>query len=136
MYLVFVADNVQEVSVFRSSFLHLLHMFLIGDSLQVLKSYYGIEIGSKACMTMLLIPFLALSWVRDLKSLAPLMMVADMITAVGLIIIMCFLLQNLSESVSAERKIFFTSWHQIALFFSTTVFAFEGISMVSLLHFV
>ena len=116
----------------RMSVLIVVIIIIVADPFfQVLKSYYGIEIGTKACMTLLLIPFLALSWVRDLKSLAPLMMLADMITAVGLVIIMCFLLQNVPGS--SERKIFFASWHQLALFFSTTIFAFEGIAMVSLI---
>ncbi|CAG7733908.1 unnamed protein product [Allacma fusca] len=106
IYIVFVADNIHEV----------------------LQSYFGVQQSARVCMLYILIPLLALSWVRDLKNLAPLMMVADVVTALGLGIVLLFITSDLPPIT--ERQIFFASWHQLPLFFSTTIFAFEGIAVV------
>jgi len=79
---------------------------------------------------MLLLPLFALNCIRDLKNLVPLMMFAEILTGVCLVMILAFIFQDLPPI--QERQIFFTSWSKFPLFFSTTIFAFEGIAMVRL----
>ena len=77
-------------------------------------------------VTALLLPFV---FIRNLKSLAPLSMVANVMTMVGLLIILWHCVQDI-PSVSNYPA--FNSWTGLALYFGTTIYAFEGIGVVSI----
>jgi len=70
---------------------------------------------------------ICLNMIRNLKLLAPFMMVANVFMGVGLGIIFYYVLQDL-PSVSERRD--FSSLSQLPLYFGTAIYAFEGIGMI------
>ena len=81
-------------------------------------------------MIILLIPVMAICSIRKLSSLAPFAFAANMIylTAVGIVIY--YFLTHLQPTSNVTK---FGSLEDLPLFFGTVMFAFEGVSVVSLI---
>ena len=73
-------------------------------------------------MAIILVPMLLLACIRNLKSLSPVSMLANILQFSGLGIIFYYVLQDLPYSW--ERKPF-ASWGQLPLYFGTAIYAFE-----------
>lgn len=78
-------------------------------------------------MTIIFIPILLPSLITNLKYLAPCSTFANICMILGIGITLNFTLRDLPDL--SERN-FFSSSRQLPLFFGTTIFAFEGISLV------
>lgn len=105
VYVVFVAENVKQVVDFNSA-----HNFDV-----------------RIYMALLLLPCILLSWVRNLKHLAPFSMLANLLIATGMAISFYYIFTDLPAP--SERPQFSTV-HQLPLFFGTAIFALEGIGVV------
>lgn len=75
VYTVIIAKNLQQIAV----------------------HYWGEEINIRVCIASLLIPLILLSWVPNLKYLAPVSMIANMFMAVGLGITFYYLVFDLPD---------------------------------------
>jgi solute carrier family 36 (proton-coupled amino acid transporter) len=84
-------------------------------------------------MALALLPILLSSWIRSLKYLAPVSGVANLLMAMGLSVTIFYSSQDL-PSIS-ERKAF-AGWTNLPLFFGTAIYAFEGIGLVNILHYI
>lgn len=73
-----------------------------------------------------------LNWVKSLKYLAPVSMIASVLTILGLGIIFYYTVQDLPPASSRPA---FAPWKQLPLFFGTAIYAFEGIGVVSNIPF-
>lgn len=78
-------------------------------------------------MLALLVPLILLSWVRNLKYLAPLSSLANATTVVSFAIIFYYIFDGLPP-VSDRQT--FGSWKGLPLFFGTVLFAMEAIGVV------
>ena len=78
-------------------------------------------------VTVSLLPFI---FIRNLKSLAPLSIVANILTMTGLLIILWYCVQDIPSVTNYPA---FNTWSGLALYFGTAIYAFEGIGVVSLL---
>lgn len=92
---------------------------------QVLE-HWQIEISLKALIAALLIPLILLSWIPNLKYLAPVSMVANLFMGTGLGITFYYLVQDLPPI--EERNYF--ELYTLPSFFSITIFAMEAIGVV------
>lgn len=79
-------------------------------------------------MMIAFIPVLSTSLITNLKYLAPVSLIANLCMMLGLVITMSFAFQGGLPSPS-ERN-YFTNGAQLALYFGTAIFAFEGIALV------
>ena len=91
-------------------------------------SYIPGHISLYVYMVGIIIPWVLLCWIRDLKILTPFSMMANVLIIVGMVITFIYLLHDLPPI--SERKAF-ASWSQLPLYFGTTIYAFEGIGVVS-----
>lgn len=94
---------------------------------QVAEHHLGYELNLRLCIAALLLPLILLSWVPNLKYLAPVSMVANFLMASGLAITFYYLVCDLKpvESVPAIGTL-----ATIPQFISITIFAMEAIGVV------
>ncbi|XP_075224513.1 proton-coupled amino acid transporter-like protein acs isoform X2 [Lycorma delicatula] len=104
VYFVFVATNIQEVVTKYYKPVHL-HWYLL----------------------MLLLPMILLNWLKNLKYLTPVSLLAALLTGAGIVITFTYMLQDLPRTSTVNA---FATWHQLPLYFGTAIYAFEGIGVV------
>ncbi|XP_068719716.1 proton-coupled amino acid transporter 1-like [Montipora capricornis] len=100
VYFVFVAENLQQVS----------------DALD-----------SKTWMAILLLPIILLSFIRDLRTLVPFSIAANIFCGISLVIIFQYLVRNIHHTDNLPA---FAGWSDFPVFFGITLYAFEGIGVV------
>lgn len=93
--------------------------------LQVIEFYIGYEVDIRVCISLLLIPLILLSWVPNLKYLAPFSSVANVFMGIGLLITFYYCVTDM-PSIS-ERELH-TSLLKIPPFFGIVIFAMEAVS--------
>ncbi|KAF0301127.1 Proton-coupled amino acid transporter 4 [Amphibalanus amphitrite] len=98
-------------------------VFVSQNVKQVVDSYMPEHVSLYVYMVAIIIPWVLLCWIRDLKILTPFSMMANVLIIVGLVITFIYLLHDLPPI--SERKAF-SSLAQLPLYFGTTIYAFEG----------
>ncbi|XP_058126355.1 proton-coupled amino acid transporter-like protein pathetic [Anopheles ziemanni] len=94
---------------------------------QVIEYYYGEELNLRFMIALLLVPLILLSWVPNLKYLAPVSMVANVFMGVGLGITFYYLVTDMPPVT--ERPLF-QPIMQWPAFFAIVIFAMEAIGVV------
>ncbi|XP_066907422.1 proton-coupled amino acid transporter-like protein pathetic isoform X2 [Halyomorpha halys] len=94
---------------------------------QVIEHHTGSPLNIRVYIAAFLIPLILLSWVPNLKYLAPVSMVANVFMAVGLGITFYYLVWDLGSPWEMPQVAPFMNWPQ---FFSITIFAMEAIGVV------
>ncbi len=91
--------------------------------------YYAPDAPSdlRIWMAIVTVPLVFLSLIRDLKYLAPVSLISNILLGVSLVVIFYYLLQDVPDVSSRPLA---APLDQLPLFFGTAVFAFEGISLV------
>lgn len=79
-------------------------------------------------MCILTLPLIFLNWIRNLKYLAPISMVANVLQSASIIVVFYYIFRDGLPPMH-ERPAF-GSWAGLPLYFGTAVFAFEGIPLV------
>lgn len=126
VYFVFVSTNLQQVcltSIFTSLSLNYGNM---GNILQIWNQY-GITINDYLNLVIICAPILLTSLITNLKYLAPCSVIASACMLIGTGITLYF---SVGDLPSPSERNFVASWETMPLFFGTTLFAFEGISLV------
>ena len=102
-------------------------VFVSKNVKQVVEVYIHDDIDLRIYMAALL-PFLILmNLIRNLKYLAPLSMVANILVAAGMSITFYYIFQDLPSPYSRDMIVDATKW---PMFFGTAIFALEGIGVV------
>ncbi|KAK9885665.1 hypothetical protein WA026_012428 [Henosepilachna vigintioctopunctata] len=101
-------------------------VFVAANFQSVIKHYF-FEIDLCWFLTIILVPMVLLNWIRNLKFLTPFSLIASILMSVGLIIIFGYLLNNIPPISGIQE---FGVSKDLALFFGTAVYAFEGIGVV------
>lgn len=103
---------------------------LIADNFKdVAKEYLGYEPEIRMVIAMLLLPLILLSWVPNLKYLAPVSMVANLFMGTGLAITFYYLSNNL-KTIGDEDISHVGIVSELPQFLSITIFAMEAIGVV------
>lgn len=95
--------------------------------LQIYEHYAQTKIDVRIVIAMLLIPLILLSWVPNLKYLAPFSAVANVFMGIGLTITFYYLCQDMPPI--SDRQLH-TSFLKIPPFFGIVIFAMEAIGVV------
>ncbi|XP_011869233.1 PREDICTED: proton-coupled amino acid transporter 4 [Vollenhovia emeryi] len=97
---------------------------------QIIEHYQGVDAGDyniRLLIAYLLVPLILLSWIPDLKYLAPVSMVANIFMGTGLGITLYYLVWDLPPLSSVPLVASIENFPQ---FFSITIFAMEAIGVV------
>ncbi|GAB1868901.1 Proton-coupled amino acid transporter 1 [Camponotus japonicus] len=104
VYIVFVATNIKQVT-----------------------DYYWKPLDVSTHMLILLLPLILINYIRNLKLLAPFSTLANLITLVGLGMILSYMFDDLPSM--SEREMF-GSLRNFSLYFGTTLFALEAVGVI------
>ncbi|KAF8359102.1 slc-36.2, partial [Pristionchus pacificus] len=102
-------------------------VFMADNLKQFFDQTSTIHISQAGWIGMLLIPILALCTIRELKALAPLAAMANVVYIVAVCIVLHELFSDLQPSSSLPAA---GRWEDLPLFFGTVMFAFEGVAVV------
>lgn len=91
--------------------------------------WYNINLDVHMSILISMVPILISSLIRNLKFIARLSLFANICMLVGLLVILYYCASTLPSSPSRTS---IGHWETIPLYFGTTIFSFEGISLVSL----
>lgn len=94
---------------------------------QVLEHYAGQRIDERIFIAGLLVPLIVLSWIPNLKYLAPVSMIANVFMGLGLGITFYYLVWDLPSPFERPQ---FASLMTLPQFFSISIFAMEAIGVV------
>ncbi|KAL1139772.1 hypothetical protein AAG570_006749 [Ranatra chinensis] len=103
------------------------YFVFVARNLQQLVEHYYTYIPMHWFLLALLLPMVLLNWVKNLKYLTPVSLLASILTTTGLGITFFYMLQGLPRTSSVRA---FASLEQLPLFFGTAIYAFEGIGVV------
>lgn len=100
--------------------------------LQVLVPKYIEKLDKRVCMAAIFIPVLAVNYVRNLKKMMPISLVADVFTAIALFC--CFYYIFGTGKFKVEEAKLLADPSTWPLFVGTVMFALEAIGVVSSIH--
>lgn len=103
------------------------YVVFVGQNLSNVINNYT-EMNERLVMVMILLPLILITYIRNLKFLAPLTTVANGITVISFGIIYYYIFQ---EDVTFEGRLAIGDVKNWPLFFGTVCFALESIGMVS-----
>lgn len=95
---------------------------------EVVEYYTDLGWDVRIYMCFMTIPIIFITWIRNLKLLAPVSVVAGIVQLASIIVVFYYIFQDPLPPVSSVPA--FGSWSRLPLFFGTAVFAFEGIPLV------
>ncbi|XP_071439194.1 proton-coupled amino acid transporter-like protein pathetic, partial [Hetaerina americana] len=93
----------------------------------VVDVWSGSHIPLRAYIACVVVPLLALCSIRNLKLLAPFSLLSNILVAISLGIVFYYIFTDIPHT---ETKPHFSTFTQLPLFFSTAVFALEGIGVI------
>lgn len=98
---------------------------------QIAEHYWDLDWSLQIYMVLLIPLLILLNLLRSLKYLTPFSMISNFLFITGVAISYYYIFQDL-PSIS-ERPLF-SSVEQLPIFFGTTIFALEGVGVVSVFH--
>ncbi|XP_031629047.1 proton-coupled amino acid transporter-like protein pathetic [Contarinia nasturtii] len=99
---------------------------------QVVENYYpDFKMSLKLYMLCLLPILIPINLIRNLKNLAPLSVIANILIMTGVGITMYYIFQDLP---TPNERPFIAEWNKVPMFFGTVIFALEGIGVVMPLY--
>ena len=81
----------------------------------------------KTWMVIILLPIILLSFIRDLRTLAPFSIAANICCIISLVIIFQYIVRNIHHT---DKLPAFAGWSNLPVFFGITLYTFEGIGVV------
>ncbi|XP_046645067.1 proton-coupled amino acid transporter 4-like [Daphnia pulicaria] len=94
----------------------------------VIEEYTEIRWDVRIYMCILAIPLIFLNWIRNLKLLAPVSMVANVLQMSSIVVVFYYIFRDPLPPVSSVPA--FGSWGGVPLFFGTAIFSLETITLV------
>lgn len=105
-----------------------IYFVFITENLHQVLHQNGIEISQTTTMALTLLPAMLPSLLTNLKYISPVSMLANLSLLFGLLATLVIALQGPMPAISERHYI--TNGTQMALFFGTALFAFEGIALI------
>lgn len=102
-------------------------LIISGNVSQMVRHYFGASFDIRLYLLMISVPIILISFVPNLKYLAPVSMVANILCALGLSITVYYLVRDLPPIGEVEMV---RSIRGLPTFFSITIFALEAIGIM------
>ncbi|XP_023014367.1 proton-coupled amino acid transporter-like protein acs [Leptinotarsa decemlineata] len=103
------------------------YTLFIGENIQIVLDDNGIYIDKRWIMSIFLLPLILVNYVKNLKYLAPVSSVANVITLISFGIILYYMIR---QDVVWEEREAFGDYKNYPLFFGTVLFALEAIGVI------
>ncbi|XP_025420636.1 proton-coupled amino acid transporter-like protein CG1139 isoform X2 [Sipha flava] len=126
-YSVFFRKSVNSFIVISQLGLCCVYVIFISKSLQQVMSWYNTHVDVHLSILITMVPVLISSLIRNLKFIARLSALANVCMFVGIFVILYYCTIDLPPITSRTPV---AHWTTLPLFFGTSIFAFEGISLV------
>ncbi|XP_014243772.1 proton-coupled amino acid transporter-like protein CG1139 [Cimex lectularius] len=104
------------------------YVVFVAESVKEIADFYWTELDVRVWMMIILIPLIAINLIRNLKLLAPFSSLANVITFIGLAIILYYIFWPEFPSPSTVEA--FGKVRNYALYFGTVLFALEAVGVV------
>ncbi|KAI9557363.1 hypothetical protein GHT06_017191 [Daphnia sinensis] len=106
------------------------YLVFASTNLKQVVDYYAphLQWDVREFMCLVTIPLIFLNWLRDLKLLAPVSLLANILQSISIVIVFYYIARDglpPTDSIPA-----FNNWIGVSLFFGTVVFSFEGIGLI------
>ena len=122
------ASNAENISIWWP------HHAMASFSPQVVRDLTSYDkIPTQAYQAMVLVLLIPLIFIRNLRALAPLSVIANILTALGIFVIYYYCVQDLRPTTDFPS---FAGWATLPMFFGTAIYTFEGIGVVSFVFFI
>ena len=101
----------------------------MSDNFEKVMKYYFPDLhwASQVYMAILTVPLIFLNWIRNLKLLAPVSFITNVLQIFNIIVVFYYIFQDVP---SVTHRPAFGSWGMLPLYFGTAVYTFEGIGLV------
>lgn len=107
-----------------------MYVLFVGMNLKIVcNELFKIDLHLNIYLLILLIPFILINSIRNLKLLAPFSILANIITFASFAVVLYYIFQDLQPIGSLPQ---FAGLYTFPLFFGTTLFALEAVGVVSL----
>lgn len=116
------------VTITQCGFCCIYFVFISTNIKQVWDNHFP-DAPLSAVMAVVLVPMIILSWLTDLKKLAPISAVGNVLMLTGVLTVIVVALMDLPDI--SERRLMPLSVDRVSLFFGTIVYSFEGIGLVT-----
>ncbi|VVC39501.1 Amino acid transporter, transmembrane domain [Cinara cedri] len=126
-YSVFFRNSVNTFIVITQLGFCCVYILFVSKSIQQVMSWYKIPLDVHVSILITMVPIMISSLIRNLKFIARLSAIANMCMLVGLFVILYYCANGLPP-LSTRAAV--AHWTSIPLYFGTSIFAFEGISLV------
>lgn len=126
-YSVFFRNSVNSFIVITQLGFCCVYILFVSKSIQQMLSWYNIQLDVHVSILISMVPIMISSLIRSLKFIARLSAIANVCMLVGLIVILYYCTIDLPP-LSSRSAI--AHWTTIPLYFGTSIFSFEGISLV------
>lgn len=93
-------------------------------------TWFDLQLDLNVCILISIVPIMISSLIRSLKFIARLSAIANMCMLVGVVVILYYC----STGPSSSKTSAIAHWTTLPLYFGTSIFAFEGISLVNLVQ--
>ncbi|XP_011505457.1 PREDICTED: proton-coupled amino acid transporter 1-like [Ceratosolen solmsi marchali] len=103
------------------------YIVFISSNLKQVADQYAEPLDIKLHMLILLIPLILINYIRNLKLLTPFSSIANVITFLGLGMILAYIFEDLP---SLNEREMFGSARNFPLYFGTTLFALEAVGVI------
>ncbi|XP_015365106.1 PREDICTED: proton-coupled amino acid transporter 2-like isoform X2 [Diuraphis noxia] len=126
-YSVFFRNSVNSFIVITQLGFCCVYILFVSKSFQQVLSWYNIQLDVHVSILITMVPVMISSLIRSLKFIARLSAIANMCMLVGLVVILYYCSIDLPP-LSSRAAV--AHWTTIPLYFGTSIFSFEGISLV------
>ncbi|CAH1119693.1 unnamed protein product [Phaedon cochleariae] len=103
------------------------YIVFIGDNIHIVLEGNNLEFDTRWIMLIFLLPLIFINYVRNLKLLAPLSILANCITLISFGLILYYMIK---QDITLENRNVFGNYLEYPLFFGTVLFALEAIGVI------
>lgn len=103
------------------------YIVFVSTTIKNIVDYYWIDLDVRLYMLMILLPMILMNCIRNLKHLAPFSTIANLITFIGIGMILYYIFKDFQSPSSREP---FGESKNFPLFFGTTLFALEAVGVI------
>ncbi|KAK4017026.1 hypothetical protein OUZ56_031982 [Daphnia magna] len=106
------------------------YVVFASTNLKQVVDYYAphLQWDVRQFMCLVTIPLIFLNWLRDLKLLAPVSLLANILQSISIVIVFYYIARDGLPPMDSTPA--FNNWIGVSLFFGTVVFSFEGIGLI------
>ncbi|XP_057366705.2 neutral amino acid uniporter 4-like [Daphnia carinata] len=106
------------------------YLVFASTNLKQVVDYYAphLQWDVRKFMCLVTIPLIFLNWLRDLKLLAPVSLLANILQSSSIVIVFYYIARDGLPPMASTPA--FNNWIGVSLFFGTVVFSFEGIGLI------